>query len=215
MKRGLSISVALLTLASVLLTGCFGKFTLVRGLYQFDKQVEDKFVRSLVFDVLVIVQVYTIAGLVDWAVLNVIEFWTGKNPVVIKITEINGETVVQTISRADDGDVLIRLDRFRDGRAVDAVTLRNDSETGQVTAERRIIPSGVREVLRVEEREDGVTIVRSEGLGGDVDVDGVVATASEQEIGAISRLVTLLRERSAVALGGQGLRLRPAAGEAS
>ena len=211
MKRGLSISVAVLTLASVLLAGCFGQFTLVRGLYQFNKQVEDKFVRSLVFDVMVILPVYGIAAMVDWAVLNVIEFWTGKNPVVIKITEINGETVVQTISRADDGDVLIRLDRSRDGRAVDAVTLRNDSETGQVTAERRIIPSGVREVLRVEEREDGVTIVRSEGVGG----DGVVATASEQEIGAISRHVTSLRERSAVVLGGQGLRLQPAAGEAS
>ncbi|MBI3608119.1 MAG: DUF3332 family protein [Nitrospirae bacterium] len=211
MKRGLSIAVAVLTLASVLLAGCFGKFTLVRGLYQFNKQVEDKFVRSLVFDVMVIVPVYGIAGLVDWAVLNVIEFWTGKNPVVIKITEINGETVVQTISRADDGDVLIRLDRSRDGRAVDAVTLRNDSETGQVTAERRIIPSGVREVLRVEEREDGVTIVRREGLGG----AGVVATASEQEIGAISRRVTSLRERSAVALGGQGLRLQTAAADAS
>ena len=192
-------------------TGCFGKFTLTRELYKFNSKVEDKFVRSVVFDALVLVQVYSAVAFVDWAVLNVIEFWTGKNPVVIKITEINGETVVQTISRADDGDVLIRLDRFRDGRAVDAVTLRNDSETGQVTAERRIIPSGVREVLRVEEREDGVTIVRSEGVGG----DGVVATASEQEIRAISRHVTLLRERSAVALGGQGLGLRPAAGDAS
>ena len=57
-------------------TGCFGKFTLTRELYKFNSKVEDKFVRSLVFDVLVILPVYEVAGLVDWAVLNVIEFWT-------------------------------------------------------------------------------------------------------------------------------------------
>jgi hypothetical protein len=39
------------------------------------------------------VQVYTVAGAVDWVILNTIEFWTGKNPVTLK----DGEKDVKVV----------------------------------------------------------------------------------------------------------------------
>ncbi len=207
MKRGLSIAVAALTLGSVLLAGCFGKFTLVRGLYQFNKQVEDKFVRSLVFDIMVIVPVYEVAGLIDWAVLNVIEFWTGKNPVVIKITEIDGERFVQTLSRAADGGVQMRIERYSGATLVDTLVVSNGPEAGRATAERTIAASGERERLMVEERDGGATVVRM----GDAAPVPLIATASVDEVQRITRRVEGLRERAAIALGHGGRGLQPEA----
>ena len=85
---------------------------------------------------------------------------------------------------------------------------RNDSQTGQVTAERDVISSGVREVLRVEERESGGATVRTERLHG----DGVVAALSEDEVSSISRHIASLRERATIVLGQGGRGLQPAPG---
>lgn len=208
MKRGVCASVTVLALASLMLTGCFGKFTLVRGLYDFNKQVEDKFIRSVVFDVMVILPVYSIAGLVDWAVLNVIEFWTGKNPVVIKITELDGERFVQTLSRAADGGVRMRVDRYRGAMLVDTLVVSNDHEAGRVTAERTIAASGERERLLVQERDGGATVVRM----GEASSVPSIATASADDVLNITRRVEWLRERAMIALGHGGRGLQPAPG---
>jgi hypothetical protein len=65
---------------SILLSGCYGSFNLVREVYDWNGSIEDKTVRSVVFWALVIIPVYEIAALVDAAVLNVIEHWSGDNP---------------------------------------------------------------------------------------------------------------------------------------
>jgi len=153
--------VVALTLASVVLTGCFGKFTLVRGLYQFNKQVEDKFVRSLVFDVMVILPVYEVAGLIDWAVLNVIEFWTGKNPVVIKTARFGDDQFVQTVSRTADGALEIRIDRRRDDRLVETLDLRQSAESGIVHADRRVFATGASDSFEVVQTAEHVTIAHA------------------------------------------------------
>lgn len=62
-------------------TGCFGEFALVRKVYNWNEDVSDsKFVRTLVFYLLNIIPVYGVASMIDVVILNLIEFWSGSNP---------------------------------------------------------------------------------------------------------------------------------------
>lgn len=96
------IAFALLTLFSAqLLTSCFGKFALVNLVYKFNgnlagKDMTGKLVKSLVMWVLIIVPVYQIAGIVDIIILNLIEFWSGTNPIAMK----EGEKETQLLTFA-------------------------------------------------------------------------------------------------------------------
>jgi hypothetical protein len=67
--------------------GCFGKFALVNKLYSWNKTVGNKFVNSAVFWVLIIIPVYEVASIIDFVILNLIEFWSGSNPVAMKAGE--------------------------------------------------------------------------------------------------------------------------------
>lgn len=62
-------------------SGCFGEFALIRKLYTWnDNVVDSKIVKTLIFYVLTILPVYSIAGFIDVVILNLIEFWSGSNP---------------------------------------------------------------------------------------------------------------------------------------
>jgi hypothetical protein len=61
-------------------SGCFGEFALVRKVYNWNADIGGKFVNTLVFYVLNIIPVYGIAGFIDFVILNLIEFWSGSNP---------------------------------------------------------------------------------------------------------------------------------------
>ncbi len=72
-----------LAMGSLLITqtGCFGEFALVRKVYDWNDGLSDsKFVKSLVFWVLNIIPVYGVASFIDVVILNLIEFWSGSNP---------------------------------------------------------------------------------------------------------------------------------------
>lgn len=61
--------------------GCFGKFALVRAIYKANDSIGNKFAKSLVTWVFVIVPVYAVAALIDFVIFNLIEFWGGSNPI--------------------------------------------------------------------------------------------------------------------------------------
>ncbi|PTN08289.1 uncharacterized protein DUF3332 [Mangrovibacterium marinum] len=95
-----------LLLVTVVLTGCYGSFTLTRSLWDWNGTVGDKFVNELVFLAFVIVPVYEVATVVDGLVLNTIEFWSGSNPMGMKegehdqkIVEIDGKKYRLTAER--------------------------------------------------------------------------------------------------------------------
>jgi len=96
------VAFALVALFSMqLLTSCFGKFALTRKLYTFNdgiagKDLGGKFIKSVVFWVLFVIPVYQLAALVDFIVLNLIEFWSGSNPIAMK----EGESETQFITYA-------------------------------------------------------------------------------------------------------------------
>ena len=64
-------------------TGCYGSFTLTNKIYKWNGKVGDKYLNSVVFWVLCILQVYPVCGFIDAVVLNVIEFWMGNNPLAL------------------------------------------------------------------------------------------------------------------------------------
>lgn len=65
-------------------TGCFGSFELTKRVWEINDGISNnKFVKTLVFYAANIVPVYGIAGFVDVAVLNLIEFWSGSNPLAL------------------------------------------------------------------------------------------------------------------------------------
>jgi hypothetical protein len=73
-KIGLALILALI------LSGCYGNFSLTKKLYDWNGTIDDKFLRSGLTWVLIIVQIYTLAGLFDFLFLNLVEFWSGTNP---------------------------------------------------------------------------------------------------------------------------------------
>lgn len=76
-----------LALGSLLVTqtGCFGEFALVKKVYDWNDGVTDnKFVKSLVFFALCVIPVYELAGFLDAVVFNLIEFWSGTNPLAME-----------------------------------------------------------------------------------------------------------------------------------
>lgn len=73
-----------LLLAALPMQGCYGNFNLTRKVYNWNGTLGDKFVKSLVMCVMIIVPVYGLAGLADLVILNLVEFWTGSNPMALK-----------------------------------------------------------------------------------------------------------------------------------
>ncbi len=78
-KTTLVIMSALLVFTSTL-QSCIGSFNLTKKVYEFNRSLGDKWIQELVFIVFCVVPVYEIAVFVDAVILNLIEFWTGSNP---------------------------------------------------------------------------------------------------------------------------------------
>jgi hypothetical protein len=75
-------------------TGCFGSFALVKKVYEFNDGISDnKVVKTLVFYLLNIIPIYGIASFVDVVALNLIEFWTGSNPIAMKTGEVEEQLI--------------------------------------------------------------------------------------------------------------------------
>ena len=70
-----------LVAAALLVSGCYGPFTLTRKVYNWNGQVSDnKWVVETVFLICSWLPIYGIAGLADALIFNSVEFWTGRNP---------------------------------------------------------------------------------------------------------------------------------------
>ena len=82
MKR--FIACALLASFLVVNTGCFGSFSLTQKVYSWNNSLGDKFVKTIVFYAFNIIPVYDATVFIDVVVLNLIEFWTGSNPLALE-----------------------------------------------------------------------------------------------------------------------------------
>ncbi|HEX8700377.1 MAG TPA: DUF3332 domain-containing protein [Myxococcaceae bacterium] len=159
MKRAFRLFATLTLVAfSLQMTGCFGKFSLTRAIWDFNKNVSgNKFVQWLVFLVMVIVPVYGIGTLVDALIINSIEFWTGNNPV----------------ASADGTDSNTRVVRLGDGE-----TLRLSREPGTDVMKVEMERPGQAPVVRYFEPLNDGMVVRD-------DAGALLIQAREQTDGAV------------------------------
>jgi len=117
--------------------GCFGKFQMTRNLYDLNRSVKDKYLRSAVTWLFVIP--YALTGFLDFAVFNVIEFWTGENPIAggpqARVYENGDERAEMTIVR-EGGATVATIRTYRKGALVSTLGIRDDG-AGSVTSELR------------------------------------------------------------------------------
>lgn len=139
MKR-ITAAVLAMVLAMVSLQGCYGKMALTKKVYQVNGQVGDKFLRSLVTWVFIIVPVYQISALVDFVLFNTIEFWSGHNPVAqgekdFQYSE-NGDTF--KVHAQKNGDMLrYTFNRYHGDTYLDTLTIDWNVKSGNSVASLR------------------------------------------------------------------------------
>ena len=168
-RFGKGIALVLVAAVGALSAGCFGKFQLTGKVYDINKSIDDKYVRSAATWIFVIVQVYTVAALLDLIVFNVIEFWSGENPVAeTKVTKVyaqgNGKTVL-TLSRDGSATVAV-IERYEGERLITTLRVRDDG-LGKVAAVETAADGTVREISAVA-MSDGsmdVTVATAAGTG--------------------------------------------------
>jgi len=130
MKR---ICIAAVVASSIALSGCIGSFTLTHKIYSWnEKATDNKYVNSAIMWVLgFFTPVYAGTIIIDAAILNVIEFWSGKNPVAFsspqlleQVVTANGKTFKVTM-----GNNAITVDRLDGSSAGRAYLIRYDAAT--------------------------------------------------------------------------------------
>ncbi len=93
-KRFMPDIMSVMLASSMVLTSCFGEFALVHKVYNWnDTVVDNAFVKTLLFYAMNIIPVYGIASAVDYFILNLVEFWSGSNPLAMN----DGESEVKNL----------------------------------------------------------------------------------------------------------------------
>lgn len=87
--------IVFLLAASLLSNNCLGSYSAFNNLREWNESVSNnKFVNNLLFWGLWIVPVYEIFILGDTLIFNVVEFWSGSNPIAMKDGQVETQTVV-------------------------------------------------------------------------------------------------------------------------
>jgi len=166
-RFGKGIALVLAAAVGALSAGCFGKFQLTRKLYGINRSIDDKYVRSAATWIFVIP--YAVTGLLDFIVFNVIEFWSGENPVAeAKVTKVfaqgNGKAVL-TLSRDGSATVAV-IERYEGEMLVSTLRVRDDGR-GKVVAVETASGGKVREVSAVAASGGSldVTVATAAGTG--------------------------------------------------
>ncbi len=132
--RSLVLSGLCAASAAAPLAGCYGSFTLTKKLHRWNGSLGNKFAESAVMWALVIIPVYELSLLGDFLLFNLIEFWSGKNPVA-------GGPLPTEVERLADGAIEIRQGTTAwrlEPTGPDGFELRQDGRLlghGQLTAE--------------------------------------------------------------------------------
>ncbi len=113
-------TIAAMVLLSVMImsTACYGPFNLTKNVYRWNSnvkgngQVNDKWMKEIVFFGMLIVPAYMFSALLDTFIFNSMHFWTGESP--IKESDLGSDdTRVATL-----GETTIRWTASSDGAVV-------------------------------------------------------------------------------------------------
>ena len=201
------IALVLVAAVGALSAGCFGKFQLTRKVYDMNQSIDEKYVRSAATWVFVIVQVYTVAALLDLIVFNVIEFWSGENPVAsAPVTKVyaqgSGKTVL-TLSRDGSATVAV-IERYEAERLVSTLRVRDDGR-GKVAAVETAAGEKVREVsaFAASDGSVDVTVATAAGTGTEKYAAPAVRAQRERAARIASEVAQAFRGAAGTIPGGR------------
>ena len=143
------VALSLVVVMLVTTVGCYGSFNLTKKVYKWNGTFGNKWVNEIGFLALNIIPVYSVASFVDVIVLNSIEFWTGKNPVMASADL--PEQGASVTANTDDGSVTFVS---RDGKMLTVTLTDNGAEVRD--AEGTLLARSVRTT-------DGVTTYAPDG----------------------------------------------------
>jgi hypothetical protein len=198
-RFGKVVALALVVSVGIVFSaGCFGKFQLTRSLYEVNKSVEDKYLRSVVTWLFVIP--YGITGFLDFAVFNLIEFWSGQNPVVApqaRVHENGDDRAVMTIGREGRATVAT-VATYRAGILVATLRIRDDG-SGSVTS--TLSENGtVSATMTATQAPDGSVLVETVSVSG-MESARFSPAAVETHRARVARIAGEVKEAIAAASG--------------
>lgn len=87
-KFFISFLIPFVMIGSLSLQSCIGSFSLTSKVYRWNRGLGNKFVQEVVFLAANIIPVYSVSLFADGVILNLIEFWTGSNPVAMNAKDV-------------------------------------------------------------------------------------------------------------------------------
>jgi hypothetical protein len=165
-RRSVAAIAAVLAVAfGALSAGCFGSFQLTKQLYEVNKSVQDKYLRSAVTWLFIIPYAFTTT--LDFLIFNVVEFWSGKSPVASgtvtgEHADAGGKSVL--LLARDGAATLATVERYEGGALVSTLRVRDDG-AGKVTAAFRAAGETVREITAVSGGDGSVEVTVSASGG--------------------------------------------------
>ena len=191
-RFGKGIALVLVAAVGALSAGCFGKFQLTRKLYDINQSIDEKYVRSAATWIFVIP--YGLTGLLDLIVFNVIEFWTGENPIAeATVTKVfaqgNGRAVI-TLSRDGSATAAV-IERYEGERLVSTLRVRDDG-AGKVTAVETAAGEKVREISAVAASDGSVDVTTATASG--TGTERYAAQAVRAKTALAARIASEVRE---------------------
>jgi hypothetical protein len=122
LRKRETIALVLTLFCVCFLVGCYGEFVLTKQLYQYNGDLsDDGYIQSGVLWVLGFLWVYPIAMVCDVAIFNLIEFWSGTNPLIATTYESPDGTLVAMNPSADGQSV--KVDVTKEGQIVESRTI--------------------------------------------------------------------------------------------
>lgn len=120
-KIGIYSSIALMLGLGTINTSCMGSWKLTKTVYNWnDGATGNKYLDNLLFYVLCAFPVYEVSVAVDFVVLNLVEFWTGSNPIAMK-----------------PGDRESQLVKGKDGNKYEIVVTQNQYQITPISGEQK------------------------------------------------------------------------------
>ena len=98
-----------ITFSFSVMEGCYGGFRLFKTYHNWNGSLGNKWVKEIVY-LLTFWNIYPICVLVDFWILNTIEFWTGRNP--LAMTPGETETKVVQNAAGDSFQITATMNRF-------------------------------------------------------------------------------------------------------
>ncbi|MBP2684252.1 MAG: hypothetical protein H6Q79_2291 [Deltaproteobacteria bacterium] len=164
-RFGKGVALVLVAAVGGLSAGCFGKFQLTRNLYDINQSIDDKYVRSAATWIFVIP--YALTGILDFVIFNVIEFWSGENPVasapVTKVFAQGNARAVLTLSRNGSATVAV-IERYEGEKLVTTLRVRDDG-AGKVAAVETAAGKKLRDVVAVSASDGSVDVTVATAAG--------------------------------------------------